>query len=58
MSEDNMVCFDDCEPFENVAKVILDKCMPDYIILFKASRAVGLERAVEAFEKLIEERNG
>ncbi len=58
MSEDNMVCFDDGEPFENVAKAILDKCMPDDIILFKASRAVGLERAVEAFEKLIEERNG
>ncbi len=57
MKDENMVCFDDGTPFEDVAAKILEKCRPNDVILFKASRAVGLERAVEAFEKLIEESN-
>ena len=57
MNEDNIVCFDDNTPFEEAAAAILDRCKPNDVILFKASRSVGLERAVEAFEKLIDERD-
>ena len=56
MNEDNIICFEDNTPFEEAAKTILDRCLPNDVILFKASHAVGLERAVEAFEKLIDER--
>lgn len=56
MNEDNMVCFDDGTPFEVVAEKILDRCMPNDVILFKASHSVGFDRAIEAFEKLIDER--
>ncbi len=57
MKDENMVCFENGTPFADVAAVILSRCKPGDVILFKASRAVGLEGAVEAFEKLIEESN-
>ena len=57
MDEDRMVCFDDGTPFCDVARSILERCLPGDVIMFKASRSVGLEGAVEAFEKIIEEKN-
>ena len=54
MSEDNMICFDDGTTFEEAAKVIYERCHKDDAVMFKASRAVGLEGAVEALEKLID----
>ena len=56
MKDENMICFEDGTPFEEVAAKMLEKCRPGDVILFKASRAVGLEGAVEAFEKLVSER--
>ncbi|MBQ1846842.1 MAG: UDP-N-acetylmuramoyl-tripeptide--D-alanyl-D-alanine ligase [Clostridia bacterium] len=54
MSEDNMICFDDGTTFEEAAEVIYGRCRPEDVVMFKASRAVGLEGAVEALEKLID----
>ena len=54
MSEDNIVCFGDGTTFEEAAKVIYERCHKNDAVMFKASRAVGLEGAVEAFEKLAE----
>ena len=54
MNEDNMICFEDGTSFEEAAKVIYGRCCPDDVVMFKASRAVGLEGAVEALEKLID----
>jgi UDP-N-acetylmuramoyl-tripeptide--D-alanyl-D-alanine ligase len=54
MSEDNIVCFGDGTTFEEAAKAIYARCHKNDAVMFKASRAVGLEGAVEAFEKLAE----
>lgn len=56
MRDENIVCFGDGTPFEDAAKAVLEKCVPGDVIMFKASRSVGLEGAVEAFEKLIGEK--
>lgn len=55
MDEDRMICFDDGTPFEEVARAICERCLPGDAVMFKASRSVGLEGAVEAFEKIVEE---
>ena len=54
MNEDNIVCFEDGASFEEAAKVIYGRCRKNDVVMFKASRAVGLEGAVEALEKLID----
>ncbi|MBP5206886.1 MAG: UDP-N-acetylmuramoyl-tripeptide--D-alanyl-D-alanine ligase [Clostridia bacterium] len=55
MDEDRIVCIDDGEPFETAAKAIAGKAKEGDVIMFKASRSVGLEGAVEAFEKIVTE---
>ncbi len=55
MDEDRIVTVGDEGSFDDLANAIYRSAEPGDVIMFKASRSVGLEGAVAAFEKLVEE---
>jgi len=56
MDPKNVYCIDALDDYEGLADMIAKNTTPSEIILFKASRAVALENAVELVKKKISER--